>query len=187
MLKKELKSNFALRGSIRAYLVDIQKNNKAFRMFKEIEERKKNGLPFLEMLKQFNSMFGIMVWNDHNLNPTVGRTMVINNLCNASPTYVPLINYTALGTGITAPAAGDTQLETETYRKVPFSRTNSNNVGYVTAAYTAAECSGSYKECGLFSAATASANSGVLVVRAAINITKTTSQILTIDHTLTLS
>ena len=57
--------------------------------------------------------------------------MIANNLSNNSPTNTLYINYTALGTGSTAVANGDTTLDTETYRKATASSTNSNNIGYI--------------------------------------------------------
>ena len=122
-----------------------------------------------------------------NLIPTVGRTMIANNLTNASPTNVMKITHTALGTGAVAPANGDTQLGTETYRNAIASITNANNIAYATGFFSASECSGTYTEAGIFSNGTGSANSGVLLSRVAVSITKTTSQTLTIDWTLTIS
>jgi len=123
-----------------------------------------------------------------NLLPTVGRAAIANHLTSATPSPAALrINKTALGTGVTAPANGDTQLQTETFRKDTASATNSNNVGFVTAFYTAPEVSGTFREAGLFINGTATVNSGTLFSRVAINITKTASETLTIDYTLTIS
>lgn len=122
-----------------------------------------------------------------NLIPTVARTMIANNLTNTVPTNVMRINYTALGTGTNAPANGDTKLQTESYRKLVASETNSANKGYCTAFYTAVECNGTYREAGLFSDATATADSGILFSRVAINITKTITESLTIDYEITIS
>ena len=123
-----------------------------------------------------------------NLIPTAGRAAIANWLTQASPSPASIkLNYTALGTGVTAPANGDTQLQTETYRKAVSSTTNSNNIAYATAFYTAAECSGTFTEAGIFMNGTGSANSGTLFSRVAISITKTTSQSLTIDYTITIS
>ena len=131
------------------------------------------------------------VYHEENIIPTVGRTMIANNLTASSPDDVLRINYTALGTGSTAVANGDTTLVTETYRTTTGSSTNANNIAYVTAFYTAAEDSGTYKEAGLFCDATASANNGILFSRVLLNapsgITKTVTETLTIDYTITIS
>lgn len=127
------------------------------------------------------------VYKYKNIIPTVGRTMLANNLTDTAPDNDPRINYTALGTGITAPDNADTKLQTEVFRKLVASQTNTANVGYVTAFYTAPETSGTYKEAGVFCNATAAADSGVLFSRVAIDITKSVSESLTIDYTITIS
>lgn len=122
-----------------------------------------------------------------NLVPTVGRTMIANNLTDPTPDNTMLVNYAALGSSTTAPANSDTQLTTETYRNAVASKTNVSNVAYVTAFYSQTECSGTFREAGIFCNATGTANSGILLSHVAINVTKSTSQKLTIDWTLTIS
>lgn len=127
------------------------------------------------------------VYEYNNLNPLVMKSMIMNNLIEDVPTNSMSINYVALGTGTNAPAAGNTQLQTETYRNIIASKTQDNNVGYITGFFSDLEVSGTFREIGLFSNATASANSGVLVSRVAINVAKSTSESLTVDWTLTIS
>lgn len=122
-----------------------------------------------------------------NIVPTVGRAMLANQLTDTTPTNNPWITHCALGSGTNAPANGDTTLQTETYRNAIASITNSNNIAYATGFFSASETSGTYREAGIFSAGTGSANTGVLVSRVAINITKSTSETLTMDWTLTIS
>lgn len=122
-----------------------------------------------------------------NIVPTVGRTMIANNLTSASPTNVMKITHVALGSSTSTPANSDTQLGTETYRNAVASLTNASNIGYATGFYSASETSGTYREIGLFSNGTGSANSGILLSRVSVNITKTTSETLTLDWTLTIS
>lgn len=122
-----------------------------------------------------------------NIIPTVGREMLANNLTAASPTNTPRVTHVALGSGTNAPANGDTTLQTETYRNAAASRTNVSNIAYITGFFSATETSGTYREVALFCNGTGSANSGVLLSRVAVNITKTTSETLTIDWTLTIS
>lgn len=124
----------------------------------------------------------------HNLLPTVGRTAVANHLTSSSPSPADLrINYVALGTGVTAPANGDTILQTEVYRNAVASETNANNIAYITGFFSATETTGTYREAGLFINGTASANSGTLLSRVAINITKSNTETLTLDWSLTIS
>lgn len=131
------------------------------------------------------------VYRHKNIIPTVGRALIANNLAISSADDDPFLNYTALGTGDTAPANGDTQLVTETFRKLTASGTNSNNIAYITAFYTAAEVTGTFKEAALFANGTASADSGILFSRVLLNptsgITKSGTETLTIDYTLTIS
>lgn len=123
-----------------------------------------------------------------NILPTVGRAAVAENLAEAVPSVPNIyVNYTALGTGTNTPANGDTTLQTETFRKLTASGNGVSNAAIISAFYTAAETSGTFREAGLFINGTASANSGTLFSRIAINITKTTSQTLTIDYTITVS
>lgn len=118
---------------------------------------------------------------------TVAKTMIANNLTDVSPDNVMRINYGALGTNTTAPTAADTQLGTETYRNLVASQTNSANVAYITLFFSATECNGTYKEAGLFSNATGTANSGVIFSHVVIDETKTNTQTLTIDWTITIN
>jgi hypothetical protein len=128
------------------------------------------------------------VFEYENLIPTVGRTAIAEHLTNASPSPASLrCNYTALGTGTNAPANGDTQLQTETFRKAIASQTKSNNIAYMTAFYTAAEAIGTHREAGVFINGTGTANSGTLFSRVAINITKSGTETLTIDYSITIS
>jgi len=126
-----------------------------------------------------------------NIVPTVARTMIANNFSNVSPTNTMLINYFAVGSGTTAVANGDTTLETETYRNALASRTSSSNIVYATGFISATEDSGTYYEAGIFSDATGSADSGILVSHVLLNaptgITKSLTESLTIDWTLIIS
>lgn len=122
-----------------------------------------------------------------NIVPTVARTMIADNFANASPDNSMLITHAALGTNVTTPANGDTQLGTETYRNAIASLTSSDNVVFATGFYTAGETSGTFKEAGIFSDATGTTNSGILVSHVAINVTKSSSETLTLDWTLTFN
>jgi hypothetical protein len=122
-----------------------------------------------------------------NIIPTVGRTNIANNLANSSPTNLMLCKYLAVGTGTNAPDNADTTLQTETYRNQIASRTNASNVAYITGFLSATETSGTFREAGIFCDGSGSANTGVLLSRVAINITKSGTEALTLDWTLTIS
>lgn len=124
----------------------------------------------------------------HNIIPTAGRAAIASWLTNNSPTPSSLrVNYCAVGTGTNTPANGDTTLQTETYRNLITSETNSSNIAYLTGFFGATEVSGTLREAALFMSGTGSANSGTLLSRVAINVTKTTSDTLTLDWTITIS
>lgn len=127
------------------------------------------------------------VYEYENIIPTVGRTMLANNLTDPAPTNDPRVNYVALGTGTNVPANGDTTLQTEVYRNAVASQTNSNNIAYCTGFFTAVEDSGTYREAGIFADGGAGADTGVLISRVAINVTKSNTETLTIDWTITIS
>lgn len=123
-----------------------------------------------------------------NLVVTAGKAGIASNLTAGSPTPASMrVNKIALGTGTNSPAAGDTTLQTETYRKNTASAASASNVATITGYFTATETSGTFREAGLFMSGTASADTGTLLSRVAINITKTTSDTLTIEWTITIS
>jgi len=127
------------------------------------------------------------VYEYDNLIPLVGRSAIINNMFNVAPTYDLLANYVALGSGTNAPANADTTLQTEVYRNLAASRSEADNVGYLTGFFTATETDGTYREAGVFMNATGVAGSGVLLSRVAINITKSSSESLSLDWTFTIA
>ena len=101
------------------------------------------------------------------------------------------ITYCALGTGTTAPAAGDTAMQTEIYRKLISVRSYSGNIATFEIFFTTAEANGSLREAGLFGngvgrTASSTPGSGQLFCHTAINRTKTTSDTLSIQWTVTI-
>ncbi len=123
----------------------------------------------------------------HNIVPTVARAAIAAYLGSVSPSPATLYaNYAALGSNVAVPANSDTQLGTETYRNLVASRTSSSNIAYITGFYSATEVTGTFREAGLFIAGTGSANTGTLLSRVAINITKSSSETLTLDWSFTI-
>jgi hypothetical protein len=140
-----------------------------------------------KLIREFNKLFMVRRILVPNMCVKVGRTMIVNNLTSSSPTNAMRITYGAVGTNAAAPTDADTQLGTELARATVASATNSDNVGYVTLFFGYSAANGALKEAGLFSDASATVNSGVLVSHAAINVTKANTNTLTIDWTLTLN
>ncbi len=158
-----------------------------FALDAKIKRLKDTGKEYLHFVRELNTICRTQKFVYDNLVPTVGRAMIANNLTDTTPDNVMYAKYTEVGTGTNAPANGDTALQTSTYRNAVASRTNASNVGYVTAFYSATETSGTFREAGIFSDGSITQGTGVLLSRVAINVTKTTSNTLTIDWTLTIS
>ena len=115
-----------------------------------------------------------------------GRTLIANNLTDPTPDNDMLANYAALGSNAAVVSENDTILGTETYRNAVASRTNADNIAYITAFFNQTEVTGTFKEAGIFCDATGVADSGILLSHVNIDITKSNTQKLTIDWTLTL-
>lgn len=119
-----------------------------------------------------------------------GRDLLVQYLINGT-TYTGGLNYGALGTGSTAPAAGDTQLTTESARATPsIANDLSNNQAQLQFYFPDANlANGTYREVGTFMNGTASANTGKLfnhaLLGAAYTKTAGTDTTLEVDITLT--
>ncbi len=124
----------------------------------------------------------------HNLLPTVGRAAIANNLTDSTPSPTSiLVDYCEVGTSATAPANGDTALGTAHTRTAVVSRTNANNIAYITGFFSATQAVATLREAGLFILGTATLGTGTLFSHVAINITKSATETLTLDWTVTIS
>lgn len=116
--------------------------------------------------------------------------MIANNFTDPTPDHSMLLNKALLGTGTDAPEATDTQLQAEVYRNNLASKSNGESndepVAYATAFFNATEVTGTFREAGIVSDGGSGADTGVLVSRVAINITKTNTQTLTLEWALTI-
>lgn len=119
-----------------------------------------------------------------NLVVTAGRTLIANSLWN--PSVDTRVSHVELGTGTTAPANGDTALQTPAYRNALASGNNSSNVVTFTGYFTATETTGTYREAGLFINGSGTLGTGTLLSHVAINITKTSIQTMTIEWTISI-
>jgi hypothetical protein len=88
-----------------------------------------------------------------NLIVTVGKNLITDNLL-ASPT-LGKPTHMAVGTGATAPAAGDTTLGTESARVALTSKTRSTNVLTLVGDYAAGTATATLTEAGVFDASSA--------------------------------
>lgn len=169
-------------------ILDALKKTDSRSQFRRLNEmRKATSSRMIALTKELNAMCRTEVFVENNIVPTVGRTMIANNLTDATPDNSMLISHAALGSSGTTPANGDTTLGTEVYRNAIASLTNTNEVAYATAFFNATETSGTYAEAGIFCDGTGSADTGILLSHVLISVTKSTSETLTIDWELTIS
>lgn len=122
----------------------------------------------------------------HNLVPTVGLNLIRDLLRGAS---TATLNYIALGTGTTAPAAANTALQTEVFRDV-FTQTTVAD-GKIAIKYylgSASANGNTLAEAGLFAGATATAGSGTLFARVTFTPdAKTSAQAWTFTWEVTIA
>lgn len=185
-MNKVVKEKAALKG-IYTFTKAFLETPEQYALNDEITRLRASGSPFLHLVRRLNEICRTERVVYENLIPTTGRTVIANNLTASSPTDDPRINRCALGSSTTAPANSDTQLGTETYRNAVASETNASNVAYVTGFFSATETTGTYREAGLFINGSAAANNGKLFSHVAINITKSGTETLTLDWTITIS
>lgn len=119
-----------------------------------------------------------------NITPTVGFAALTKAMTgNAGSLAEITVNVHALGTGETAPASSDVQLETEGARSLLPSTAYDDNKAYYTAFYGLPDAIGDWTEMGLFINADPDvADDGVLWDRTLLAISKTGDQSLSIDY-----
>lgn len=153
---------------------------------KTAKENKKHWIEYnnlLEDLERYKSKDSITI---KNITTTVGRSVLAQRL-GGTTTYTGTVNYTALGTGNTAPTVADSTLETETYRKALSSGTFSNNIAYLETFFTAAEVSGTFEEYGMFIDGTGTADTGQLFNRFTSSVTKSGTETLNVQSVITIN
>ena len=183
----QLSDELTLKGTYRFTKAKLEKPEH-YALADRIARARDRGDDISGLVRLLHSICRTEVLVIDNLIPTTGRAAIANNLTAVSPSPASLlVNYVALGSNATTPANADTTLGTETYRNAIASRTNSSNIAYLTGFFSATETSGTYREVGLFINGTGSADSGTLFSHAAVNITKSTSETLTVDWTVTIS
>ena len=129
------------------------------------------------------------IYRYKNMVVTTAKTSIAQRL--AGDSTAGEITYCALGTGVTAPALGNTTLQTEIFRKLISVRSASAAVATFQTFYTTSEGNGTLREAGLFGnalgvTASGTTDSGQLFCRTAISRTKTSSDTLTLSWAVTL-
>lgn len=122
-----------------------------------------------------------------NMFVTAGKESLASALIGNTANNQGIITYCALGTGTTAPALTDTDLQTELARKLISVRTVSGKVATFQTFFTTSEGNGTLREAGLFGDdASTIPGSGTLFCRAAINRTKSSADTLTLSWAVTI-
>lgn len=128
-------------------------------------------------------------YKTHNMFVLYGKNAIAQRLSGQSGGE---ITYCALGTGTTAPTQSDTSMETELARKLVSVRSYSGNTATFRTFFTTSEGNGTLKEAGLFGngvgrTATSSSGTGQIFCRTAIDRTKTSSDTLSLNWTITIA
>lgn len=123
----------------------------------------------------------------HNTFVTVGKNSMAAALAGYTDNNQGIITYCAVGTSVVAPALADIGLTTEIFRKLVSVRSVSGKIATFQTFFTTSEANGTLREAGLFGdLATATANSGTLFSKLAINRVKSSSDTLTMSWDITV-
>jgi hypothetical protein len=187
-----LKSKSLIHGEATVTVCDIS-SKEAQKMMREIEyASKRSWSEYRELLDRFHSLFQKRQFVLTNKVVDRGLEMLARSI-SGDVVYTGAINYCAVGTGTLASAAGDTQLGTETARKLVSSTTFSGPIAYISTFFTQAEAIANIREIGHFVDGTGTANSGRLYSRigdpdtAELPVNKTALDTLTVDYRCTFS
>lgn len=121
-----------------------------------------------------------------NVTCTVGRAAIADVVAGVG-TYTGVANYCAVGTGTAAASEANTQLATETFRKLTSTGVNASNIIIIETFFEPGEATATLEEYGYFIDGTASANSGQLLNRFTQTTTKTAIESLNVRSLITLS
>lgn len=119
-----------------------------------------------------------------NLIVTIGKNLAASRLVG---TGSAIISHMAIGTGTNAPAAGDTQLQTELTRVTITSGTSTTNVVTYVASFGPGVGTGNINECGLFNSATPGAANSILARSNSVVLTKGATDTLALTWTVTFN
>lgn len=123
----------------------------------------------------------------HNLFVDAGKASIAEALRGNVDNSKGQITYCAVGSGTNAPAAGDIKLQNEVYRKAVSVRSAAVRTATFKTFFNQNEANGTLRELGLFGdLATNTRDSGTLFARLNINRTKSSTDTLTITHSISL-
>ena len=123
---------------------------------------------------------GELVREIDNLVVTVGKNFVASRMVGVASN---VMSHMAVGTGATAPAIGDTTLQTELNRQGLGSSSAAGAVASYSATFAAGQGTGALTEAGIFNASSA----GVMLCRTTFaTVNKGASDAITINWTVTV-
>lgn len=190
-------NNYRLTIADNAVLAEIitQKMGGGLHMYKQVLEALRTGAQevgklAVHCLKTYNGILlpSLSIAEYHNIVPSVLRDELATLISGTTITPTLKANYFALGTGSSTPANADTTLQTESTRAAFTNRTSYQNVAYLDVFFPSTTVGGNtYTEAGIFVDGTASANTGYLLSRVAINQVLGSTQTLTVNCSITVS
>lgn len=184
VMRPERKKDFRLREIV----LEFEK----FLPSMDADSRKKARKEMHDVLAQLRASCMVAEYAKNNLVLIEGLLQITKGLSdNLSSLDELSINYAAVGTGSTAPAASDSQLTTEHTRKVITSLNYVNGTLFAGNFLDYAEANTTLREGGLFIDGTATANSGYMfnhvLLESPTGITKTSADLLTINYQITFT
>lgn len=127
-----------------------------------------------------------------NLVPDIGLDAFAAQMAGDNITNIGDNLYAAVGDDATPPVAGDTILGNETARKGAGSTAYAGGVASIATFFAAGEATGTHREFGLFgdgisSAASGSADTGILFSHIAVNVSVSALETLTLTFEMTFT
>ncbi len=114
-----------------------------------------------------------------NLITQSGLNLLASLLINEQQNDIPF--YLAMGSGTNLAVASDTQLQTETFRKIVSSKTRQASTARLRTFLLQSEANGDHKEFGIYLMGTEERGSGTLLNRLVAPISKTSNTVLTVE------
>ncbi len=168
----------------------MKKEKKQFELTENItmvEVKDENQVPEIrKSIREGRMPEGLKVFNKSNRIVDVGLG-VIMRLLTGNSDISGEINYGALGTGTDPITAGDTELETEVYRKLKSDASFDGKVAYVDFFYEKADVAGTFTRFANFIDGEAGADTGEMWSHIGVDWTKTSNDGLFVSCKYTIS
>lgn len=168
------------------------KGTHTFRLYRDIPEQLETAFKQGKISRHGVEKYQVGEWTFKNLVVNDGLEAIADVLAGIG-TYTGIINYGAVGTGTTAPAASDTDLGAEVARtEIASSDVSSIATGQIVLSFFFTQASftnANIKEWGLFIDGTSVADSGQMFSRTLFNttISKAANETLTVDSIINVN